>query len=263
MTHVKDAIETGEQPLGTWLSVGHPTIAEAVAQLDVDFLLVDMEHTTIDLGTVESMARGVDAAPSETETVVRVPWNNPVRLKRVIDIGVAGVMVPMIETADEARQLVRSLQYPPDGIRGVAGSRATGYGKEFEEYVATANGSILTIAQIETQKGMDNAAEIAAVDGIDALFVGPADLSAALGLFGEWESAEFATAMKTIIDAGHDADTPVGTLVTDLETISTRVDQGYDFLVAGKDVSLLMDSVDEAIERYETARQDAVPAEDD
>lgn len=263
MTHVKDAIETGERPLGTWLSIGHPTIAEAVAQLDVDFLLVDMEHTTIDLETVESIARGVDAAPGETATVVRVPWNDPVRLKRVIDIGVAGVMVPMIETADEARELVRSLQYPPDGIRGVAGSRATRFGKRFEEYVATANGSILTIAQIETKDGMDNAAEIAAVDGIDALFVGPADLSAALGLFGEWDSEELATAMKTIIDAGNGAGIPVGTLVTDLEKVGDRVEQGYDFLVAGKDVSLLMESVDDAIERYETACQDVFPAEDD
>jgi len=263
MTHVKDTIEAGEYPLGTWISVGHPTIAEAVAQLDVDFLLVDMEHTTMNLETVENMARGVDAADGETTTVVRVPWNDPVRLKRVIDIGVGGVMVPMVGTAAEARELVRALRYPPDGIRGIAGGRATQYGRNFEEYVANANGTILTIAQIESREGLDNAAEIAAVDGIDALFVGPADLSGALGKFAEWDSQTLATAMESVIEAGNRADVPVGTLVTDLDDIDTRVQQGYDFLIAGKDVSLLMDGVDEAIDRYEGAFEDVVPTEHD
>nr|WP_244256829.1 aldolase/citrate lyase family protein [Halomicrobium sp. IBSBa] len=263
MTHVKDAIEAGESPLGTWISVGHPTIAEAVAQLDIDFLLVDMEHTTMGLETVESIARSVDAADGETETVVRVPWNDPVRLKRVVDIGVAGVMVPMVGTAEEARELVRAVQYPPDGIRGIAGSRATEYGRNFEEYVANANGTILTIAQIETEAGLENAAEIAAVDGVDALFVGPADLSGALGKFAEWDSQSLTTAMASVIEAGNDADVPVGTLVTDLDDIDTRVDQGHDFLIAGKDVSLLMDGVDEAIDRYDAAFEETTSVEQD
>ena len=263
MTHVKDAIEAGESPLGTWISVGHPTIAEAVAQLDIDFLLVDMEHTTMGLETVESIARSVDAADGETEAVVRVPWNDPVRLKRVVDIGVAGVMVPMVGTAEEARELVRAVQYPPDGIRGIAGSRATEYGRNFEEYVANANGTILTIAQIETEAGLENAAEIAAVDGVDALFVGPADLSGALGKFAEWDSQSLTTAMASVIEAGNDADVPVGTLVTDLDDIDTRVQQGHDFLIAGKDVALLMDGVDEAIDRYDAAFEETTPAEQD
>lgn len=263
MTHVKDAIEASEYPLGTWISIGHPTVAEAIAQLDVDFLLVDMEHTTMGLETVERMARSVDAAEGDTATVVRVPWNDPVRLKRVVDIGVDGVMVPMVETAEEAREIARALRYPPDGIRGIAGSRATQYGRNFEEYVTNANGTILTIAQIETEEGVDNAAEIAAADGIDALFVGPADLSGALGKFAEWESRELATAMASIIEAGNDADVPVGTLVTDLDDIDTRIQQGYDFLIAGKDVSLLMDGVTEAIDRYEAAFADVVPTERD
>jgi 2-keto-3-deoxy-L-rhamnonate aldolase RhmA len=220
--HIKDSIEARSYPLGTWVSVGHPTIAEATAQLDIDFVLVDMEHTTMDLETVESMARGVDAAPGTTDTVVRVPWNDPVRLKRVIDIGVAGVMVPMIGSAEEARNLVRSIRYPPEGIRGVAGSRATGYGQNFEEYVTTANGSILTIAQIETEEGLANAEEIASVDGIDALFVGPADLSSALGMFAEWDAPEFAEAVNSIIESGHAADVPVGTLTADLADFAAR-----------------------------------------
>ena len=259
---LKQSIEANEHPLGTWLSIGHPTVAEAASHLDLDFVLVDMEHTTMDLETVEAMARGVDAAPGTTETVVRVPWNDPVRLKRVIDIGVSGVMVPMIGTPEEAQQLVRSIRYPPEGIRGIAGSRATGYGQNFEEYVTTANGSIVTIAQIETEQGLENAEAIGAVDGIDALFVGPADLSGALGLFAEWDAPEFAEAVESVIDAGHAADVPVGTLTVDPADIDDRVEQGFDFLIAGKDVSLLMDSIDGAIDRYDDAIQDVVSADD-
>ncbi|MBX0294092.1 HpcH/HpaI aldolase family protein [Haloarcula nitratireducens] len=253
MTDIKRAIEAFDQPLGTWLSIGHPTVAEAAAGLDVDFVLVDMEHTTMCLETVEGMARGVDAAEGDTDTVVRVPWNDPVRLKRIVDIGVAGVMAPMIGTAEEARTLVRALRYPPDGIRGIAGSRATGYGRNFEEYVQTANGSILTVAQIETQQGLDNVAEIARVDGIDALFVGPADLSAALDLFGEWHSEEFDHALEAVVRAGNAADVPVGTLTVDVRDVPKRVAQGFDFLIAGKDVSLLMDGIETAIDEYDEA----------
>ena len=260
--NVKQSFEDGENPLGTWLSVGHPTIAEAVAQLDLDFVLIDMEHTTMGLETVESLARGVDAAPGDTDTVVRVPGNDPVRLKRVVDIGVAGVMVPMIDTAEEARDLVRSIRYPPEGIRGIAGSRATGYGQNFQNYVENANGSILTIAQIETRAGLENATEIANVDGIDSLFVGPADLSGALGLFAEWDSPEFAEANETVIEAGRAAGIPVGTLTVDTSGIEARLDQGFDYLIAGKDVTLLTNSVEDAMARYEEALQSTVSVTD-
>ncbi|WP_135305541.1 HpcH/HpaI aldolase family protein [Haloarcula amylovorans] len=263
MTHIKDAIEDGDHPLGTWTSVGHPAVAEGLAQLDLDFLLVDMEHTTMSLETVEGMARAVDATSSETDAVVRVPWNDSVRLKRVIDIGIAGVMVPMIDNAEEARKLVRSLRYPPEGIRGIAGSRATGYGRNFQKYVDNANGSILTIAQIETEEGLENAEEIAHVDGIDALFVGPADLSAAIGMFAEWDTDEFADAVKSVIEAGNKAGTPVGTLTVDTDAIETRMGQGFDFLIAGKDISLLMEGVDEAIDEYEDSLDDTVVVSSD
>lgn len=263
MTNTKDSLDAGGHPLGTWLSIGHPKVAEGVAQLDLDFVLVDMEHTTMSMETVENMARGVDAAGNGTDTVVRVPWNDPVRLKRVVDIGVAGVMVPMINSAEEARTLVKSIRYPPEGIRGIAGSRATGYGRNFEEYVTSANGSILTIAQIETKEGLENAEEIASVDGIDALFVGPADLSGALGMFAEWDSDEFGDAIQRVIDASENADVPVGTLTVDIDAIDSRLDQGFDFLIAGKDIALLMDSIERAIDDYSAALDEKIPASSD
>jgi 2-keto-3-deoxy-L-rhamnonate aldolase RhmA len=256
-SHLKQAIESRDNPLGTWLSIGHPTVAEVTATLDIDFVLADTEHTTTSLETVEEMHRGVGAAPGTTETVVRVPANDPTRLKRVLDIGVAGVMVPMVDSGSQAETLVESVRYPPEGNRGIASSRATNYGRNFETYVKNANESVLTIAQIETAEGLENVDDIAAVEGIDALFVGPADLSGSLGAFAEWMSADLLDAMRTIVDAAHDAGKPVGTLVTDPDGIRPRTEQGFDFLIAGKDTSLLIDGVTTVIDRYERALSEA------
>ena len=250
---LKDSLESGGHPLGTWLSIGHPPVAEALGQLPLDFVVVDMEHTTMALETVANLVRGVDAAPGDTDVVVRVPGNDPVQLKRIVDIGVAGVMVPMVDDPTEARALVRAIRYPPEGIRGIAGSRATGYGRHFEEYVSTANGSILTIAQIETEAGLSNAEAIGGVDGIDALFVGPADLSGSLGMFAEWNSPAFAEALEEIIESGHEAGVPVGTLSVDAGNLEQRLGQGFDFLIAGKDVTLLLEHLEDAMTRYDEA----------
>lgn len=257
-SHIKEKIESRENSVGTWISIGHPSVAEAVAQLDLDFVLIDMEHTPMSLETVTGIVRGVNATPGDTDVIVRPAWNDPVRLKRVVDIGMAGVMVPMVETVDEADQLVESVRYPPDGNRGIAGSRATGYGWNFEEYVTSANGSILTIAQIESERGLQNAEEIAAVDGIDALFVGPADLSGSLDVFAEWNSETYVDAIETVIGAGEATDVPVGTFTSDLDGVGDCIDRGFDFLIAGKDASFLMDGTAKAIERYERALDDDV-----
>lgn len=240
-------------PVGTWISIGHPSVAEVSASLGFDFLLIDTEHTTMSLETVENIVRAVDAANSGTDTVVRVPWNDPVRIKRVLDIGVDGVMVPMVETANEARDLVGATRYPPDGIRGIAAGRAADYGLHFEEYVRNADGSILTIVQIETETGLENVGEIAAVEGIDALFVGPADLSGSLGVFGEWESDRFVNAIDDVVATGEELGTPVGTLTLKNTDISVRLEQGFDFLIIGKDISTLAAANRAALDDYERA----------
>lgn len=251
---LKSMFEGEEQPLGTWISVGHPVIAEISAMGGFDFLLLDTEHTSMSLETVENMVRAVDATDDGAEAMVRIPTNDPVRVKRILDIGVSGVMVPMIETAEEARSLVEATRYPPEGIRGIATGRATAYGREFHSYVAEANDRILTIVQIETRQGLENADEIARVDGIDALFVGPADLSGSLGVFGEWDSEELTTAMHDVIDAGTQAGVPVGTLTVQGDDIGTRLEQGFDFLIIGKDTSSLMEKNEELRRRYDDAR---------
>lgn len=250
---LKSRFVRGERPLGTWVSVGHSVIAEVSALGGFEFVLLDTEHTSMSLETVENMARAVDATEGRTESVVRIPNNDPVRAKRILDIGVSGVMVPMVETADGARALVEATRYPPDGIRGIASGRATAYGREFQSYVTEANDHILTIVQIETREGLANADEIASVDGIDALFVGPADLSAALDVFGEWDSEELTTAMDDVIDAGRQAGISVGTLTVRAEDIETRLRQGFDFLIVGKDTTSLLTKNEDLRQRYHDA----------
>ncbi|WP_458210433.1 HpcH/HpaI aldolase family protein [Haladaptatus sp. NG-SE-30] len=256
--NLKRSLEERTDPTGTWLSIGHPAVAEVCASLDLEFVLIDTEHTSMHLETVENMVRAVDASDGNTETVVRVPWNDPVRLKRVLDLGVQGVMVPMIETAEEARTLIDATQYPPQGSRGIAGGRAASYGLNFEEYVKNANDSILTIVQIETKRGLENVEDIASVDGVDALFVGPADLSGSLGVFAEWESERLSSAIDRVISAGETTDTPAGTLVVNPDDVEMRVDQGFDYLIVGKDTASLAAATRDAMVSYDKARTESV-----
>lgn len=253
-TSLKEAFEEKEYLSATWVSVGHPIVAEvSAAAASFDFVLIDTEHTTTTLETVANMHRAVEAAPGTTKSVIRVPWNDPVYLKRVLDIGVSGVMVPMIDTAEQAENLVESLRYPPEGTRGLASGRASGYGSNFQGYVDNANETFTTIAQIETLEGLENVEQIASVEGIDALFVGPADLSGALGVFGEWDADVFLEAMDRVIAAAHAVDIPVGTLTVQPEEAPERVDQGFNFQIIGKDTSYLMTEHASALELYNRA----------
>ncbi|MFB6226973.1 MAG: HpcH/HpaI aldolase/citrate lyase family protein [Halobacteriales archaeon] len=256
-----NVFSTSERPVGTWISIGHPVVAEVTAELGLDFLLIDLEHTPIDLQTVENMIRAVEATGSETQVVVRVADNDPVRLKQILDTGISTVMVPMIETSGEARDLVDAVKYPPEGIRGVASGRATGYGRDFEEYVETVNARISTIVQVETLTGLENVEEIADVAGVDALFVGPSDLSASLGLFGDRSADEFDEAVERIVAAGRSADVPVGTLSVDPDGIERCVRRGFDFLIVGKDTASLATATMDAKDRFERAIDQETPAE--
>lgn len=234
---IRERMRTGEPLIGGWVSLSDPAVAEMYAELGFDFTLLDTEHTPNSLETVADQARAVDAADSDCSPIVRVPWNDPVRLKRVLDLGVGGVMVPMLETVEAAETFADAVRYPPDGRRGVAAGRAARYGLDFTEYV-TAGEPPLTIGQIETTTGLANVEQIAAVEGLDALFVGPADLSASLGVFQEWNDPAFEAAVSTVLDAGSTADVPVGTLAT--SDVEEWIQRGFDFVIAGSDAGHLL-----------------------
>jgi len=265
---LKAKLATG-RPVGGWCSIPSPTVAEVLANRSFDFLTVDTEHAPTTTESVENLVRAVDAAPGDTETLVRVAWNDHVRIKRVLDAGVAGVMAPRIESADDARELVRACRYPPqgdaaagapgegvdsDGVRGrrgVAASRSSNYGDRIDEVVRGVNDDLAVIAQVETGASVDAAAAIAEVPGIDALFVGPADLSASLGCFGEFDDPAFEAAVADTVAAAEAADVPVGTLATSDDQIDGWLDAGFDFLIAGTDAGFLAEGASRAVERYD------------
>lgn len=253
MDDFASVLREGEPVVGTWLAFGHPGVAEAVATADLDFVVVDTEHAPAGLEAVENVLRAVEAAPGDTTPLARVPWNDPVRIKRLLDTGPAGLVVPMVETAAEARDAVAAMRYPPEGERGIAAARASDYTAGFPEYVERANEDVLTVVQVESGRGVENAGEIAAVDGVDALFVGPADLSASLGAFPDTSDARVLDAVSDVVAAGDDAGVPVGTLVVDPADVEPWLDRGLDFLVVGFDVAFAVDGARRSVAAFEDA----------
>lgn len=283
---LKRKLHRGDRPVGGWCSLPSAGVAELLATAAFDFVTVDAEHAPTTTESAADMVRAVEAAPGETETLVRVADADPVRIKRLLDTGPAGIMAPRIHTPEAAREFVEACRYPPQvdgesgsadggsgaagsggggtdaadrvdadgyrGRRGVAGSRASDYGRRIDEYVRTATDEIAVIAQIETERAVESAGEIAAVPGIDALFVGPADLSAALGRFRAFDDPTFVDAMDAVLGAADDAGVPVGTLATSDERIDAWLDAGFDFLIVGTDAGFLSAGADRAIERYES-----------
>ncbi|WP_126664506.1 HpcH/HpaI aldolase family protein [Haloterrigena salifodinae] len=239
--------QPGESATGNWISIGHPAVAEICSE-GFDFVVIDMEHTDMGLETIGNMLRAVD---DDAAAIVRVPLNDPGWIKRVLDLGVAGLMIPMIETAEQAAQAVDAMQYPPAGTRGVAPARASDYGRTFGEYFETADDELTTILQIETERGVENASDILAVDGVDAVIIGHGDLSASLGVFGEWENERFESALDSIVTTARDYDTAVGMLATDRESIHRWTDADVDFLIAGADIVYLSEGSDAARAEFE------------
>lgn len=248
-------LQPGADAVGNWISIPHPAVAESCAR-GFDFVVVDTEHTPMGLESLTNVLRAVESLDEDVAPIVRVPWNDPVRIKRVLDLGVAGTVVPMIETADEATQAVDAMQYPPDGSRGLAPARASDYGRSVEDYVAEADERLLTIVQIETERGVENADAIAAVDGVDAILIGHGDLSASLDQFGEWDHERFRSALRSVLEAAHRNGTPVGMLATDHEGIRRWLEVGVDFLIAGMDIAYLADGSDAARAEFRAALED-------
>ena len=253
MDDFASALRGRDPVVGTWLSIGHPAVAEIVATADLDFVVVDTEHAPTGLESVANVLRAVEAAEGDTAALARVAWNDPVRVKRLLDTGPAGLVVPMVESAEEAREAVAAMRYPPEGVRGIAAARATDYTTGFESYVETANEHLLTVLQVESGVAAERAAAIGDVDGVDALFVGPADLSASLGAFPDADDERVGAAVDRVVAGGEAADVPVGTLVVDPANVDDWLDRGMDYLVVGLDAAFLADGASAAVDAFADA----------
>jgi 2-keto-3-deoxy-L-rhamnonate aldolase RhmA len=228
----------GEVLAGTWLNLASSLTAEMAGRAGFDWLLLDREHGVGDSETLLHQLQAIDCTPACA--VVRIAWNDAARFKLALDLGPSGIMVPYVNTAEEARQAVAAMRYPPQGVRGVARfNRAAGFSMEFDRYFAEANASLLTVIQIETPEAVANAAEIAAIDGVDVLFVGPLDLSVNLGIPQQFAHPDFRAAIAKVIAAAKGAGKAAGTLLANAEQIALAIADGYTFIAVGSDGGLV------------------------
>jgi 2-dehydro-3-deoxyglucarate aldolase/4-hydroxy-2-oxoheptanedioate aldolase len=249
-----DRVRVGDPLVGAWSMMGDPVAVEVIAQQEPDFVVLDGEHSENGIGDLADLVRAVDAVESATAPIIRAPSGDRAAIRRLLDLGPAGIVIPQLRSATAARAAVEATNYPPEGNRGVAGGRAAEYGETLSEYVYSANRSIATILQVETTGALADLEAIVAIDGVDALFVGPADLSAQLGVFGDFEAPAFRDALDRIVTVAEGAGVPVGTLATDPAQIETRrSDWGMDFLVTGTDIGYLR----EGMAQYRGAHADA------
>lgn len=225
-------------PIGVWLNLGSPVSAEIASLAGYDWLLVDLEHGS---GGFTELSLQLWAAQAGAAAVVaRVPSLDPAAFKRALDMGAHGVMVPNVETVAQAEEAVRAARLPPLGRRGVATStRASGYGYYYEDYVATANSQVLLVAQIESSRGLENAAAIAALPGIDVLFVGPLDLSVSLGVADPGSSELFRAALEKVCRAAAGAGKTAGILARDEAQAKEYLELGFRFIAMGSDRGML------------------------
>jgi 2-keto-3-deoxy-L-rhamnonate aldolase RhmA len=224
----------GEWLAGVFVNLGSPVAAEIAARVGFDWMLLDHEHGPGGEDALLHQLQAVAATP--TVPIVRIATNETVRFKRALDLGAAGIMVPYVNTAAEARAAVSAMRYPPLGVRGVAKSaRAAGFGQDFEAYFAHANSRLVTLAQIETPEAARNAAAIAAVDGIDVLFVGPVDFTTHLGVPGDFDDPRFAEARRAVVAAARGAGKAAGILVLAAAQIPVVRAEGFTVVTFGSD----------------------------
>lgn len=244
----KRALHAGRQQIGLWCSIPSPLTTEAVAASGFDWLLIDAEHAPNDVADILALLQAT--ATGTAHPVVRVPWNDPVMMKRVLDVGAQSVLVPMVQSAEEARAAVAATRYPPHGIRGFAGNvRATAFGR-MGDYFTRHEEEMCVLVQVETVEALARVEEIAAVDGVDGVFIGPGDLSASMGLLNQTRHPKVVEAiedgMRRILAAGNRP----GILANDPTLARRYMAAGAVFTAVGIDVMLLVRAADELARQF-------------
>lgn len=245
----KKRLARGDVQIGTIVTLPLPEIGEIYTRAGFDWLFVDLEHSALSVRDAQTILQ----AASPTPCIVRVPAVDETWIKKALDIGASGLVVPMIRSAGDAARVVQLSKYPPDGIRGVGLARAHGYGATFQDYVSTANNGIAVIIQIEHIDAVNHIEEIAAVKGIDGWFVGPFDLSASMGKPGSTTAPDVLDAIGRVKEAAKRAKVPRGIYCSTVEAAATYIREGYAFLVVGIDTVLIAETARQLADRLKEA----------
>lgn len=250
---LKEKLNKGETVIGTFVGIGHPDVTEWLSNLGFDFLLLDAEHGPLGFETLQRMMQSMNV--DRCVPVVRAQWNDFVVIKRILDIGAYGVLVPWVNSRSEAEEAVGACKYPPEGIRGLGPRRAAMFDPE---YFDTANDEILVAVQIETEKALRNLDEILSVDGVDACYIGPWDLSCSLG-FGippKWEDPEYLAVYDRVLEAAEKWNKHAG-MYTNINNIGWALEKGFRFNTVDEDDTFLIQGAKNALEKTQNLMKQA------
>ncbi len=230
--------------IGTLVSLPTPSSSELLANLGFDWLFIDAEHAPLSTSGIQSI---LQTTQQRCPCLIRIPANNEFFIKQALDIGAAGIIAPLVNSADAARQIVSCAKYPPVGTRSVGLARAHGYGQKFTSYLASANDELSVVVQIEHIEGVRNIDAILEVEGIDAIFIGPYDLSASLGKPGEIQDSEVQKAITRVKAACNRNNVALGIFAINADAARPYMDDGYTLITVGTDVIFLAEAAKNAL----------------
>jgi 4-hydroxy-2-oxoheptanedioate aldolase len=244
----KSALRKGEMQLGLWSGLSSNVTVEVLANAGFDWLLLDTEHSPNELPMVHSQLQAIVRGP--THPIVRPTWNDTVTIKRFLDIGVQTLLIPFVQNADEARHAVAATRYPPLGVRGyAAAARASDFGR-VKDYPAACEEQICVLLQVETPEALANIEAIAAIDGVDGIFIGPGDLAASMGYIGQVGHPEVVAAIDDAIRRIRATGKPAGILAGDERLARHWIEVGANFVAVGSDVGLLARGAEQLAARF-------------
>jgi 4-hydroxy-2-oxoheptanedioate aldolase len=246
----KHDLAAGKLQIGLWFSLCSNIAAEIIGDSGYDWILLDTEHSPNEIPNLVTQLQALQAGTATP--IVRPAWNDAVLIKRVLDIGAQAVLIPYVQNVDEAKAAVAACRYPPHGIRGVSvAARASRYGRT-PGYLGKANGEICVLVQVETGEALENLEAIAAVEGVDGVFIGPSDLAASLGHLGNPQHPDVQKAIKDAVDRLKKVGKPAGMLTGNEEEARRYIDWGYLFVAVGADVGLLAKNADALCKRFKS-----------
>ena len=244
----KKKLQRKDLLVGTIQTLPSPEITEILCSAGFDWLFVDLEHSTLNSRDAQYI---LQAAAPNFSCMIRVPVIDEVWIKKVLDAGASGIIVPQVLTSEAAAQAVKLCKYPPEGVRSVGVARAQGYGDKFQEYVESANKETLIIIQIEHIDAVNNIDSIVKVAGIDCLFVGPYDLSASMGIPGSINDPSVKSAISRVTSCAEQAGIPLGIFGTTAESVQPYIDLGYTLIAIGLDTMILGSAAKKMVDRIQ------------
>lgn len=244
---IRERLSSGGHSIGSWMQIPHPSIAEIMGQAGYDWVAVDMEHGAIAASQLPDLFRALELG--DTLPLARLAQGHPKDCKQALDAGAGGVIVPMIESAEQLTAVRNACRWPPAGTRGVGFSRANLFGKHFDAYREEAQSPLL-VAMIEHHRAVANLGEILDVDGLDAILIGPYDLSASMGLTAQFENPEFCAVMEKIrvLAQSHAVPAGIHVVAPSREQLKQRLDEGYRFLAYSIDAVMLSSVVSHGVD---------------